>query len=131
MCHFLHCVTTPVWTGVGVAPTSSVFEGETATGVAVTFVRVVFTAVVDGLGVGAVKKITSELGGWLLPPPLELLPSRTQYRKPFFRTQSEGLSLVYDSEGFNLVKSSTFTAGATLSHVLSAVTRVDADYLLP
>jgi len=110
---------------VGVAPTPSVFEGEPATGVAVTFVGVVFTSVVGRLGVGAVELVSSELGGSLLALPLEPLPSLTQYRTPFFRTQSEGLSLMYDSEGFSLVKSSTFTAGATLSHVLSAVTRVD------
>ena len=131
MCHFLHCVTTPVWMGVGVALIPSVSEGELATGVAENCVRAMVLAVVDWLGAGGIDPMLLELGGLLLAPSLEELPSLTQYRIPFFRTQSEGLSLLYDREGFSFVKSSTFTADAVLSNDLSAVMRVDWDYLLP
>ena len=123
MCHFLHCVTTPVCRGVGVALTPSVSEGEPATGVAENCFRAMVMAVVDGFVVGAIEMVLLELGGLLVVPFLEVLPSLTQYRKPFFRTQSEGLSLLYDRDGFNLVKSSTLTADAVLSYVLSTGTR--------
>lgn len=113
-----------------VALIPSVSEGELATGVA-DCVRPMVMAVVERLGAGAVELMLLELGELLLAPPLEVLPSLTQYRTPFFRTQSEGLSLLYDREGFIFVKSSTFTADAVLSYVLSAMIRVDWDYLLP
>ena len=119
MYHFLHCATTPVWIGVGVALIPSVSEGELATGVVENCVRAMVIAVEDRLDVGAVELMLSELGGLLLALLLEVLPSLTQYRKPFLRTQSEGLSLLYDRDGFSLVKSSTFTTDAVLSYVLS------------
>lgn len=72
-------------------------------------------AVVYRFGVEAVEMMLLELGGLLLAPLSEVLPSLTQYRTPSSRTQSEGLSLLYDREGFNLVKSSTFTADVFVS----------------
>lgn len=116
---------------MGVALIPPVSEGELATGVAGKFFRVVVMAVVDRFGVEAVELMIPELGGSLLAPPLEVLPSLTQYRTPFFKTQSEGFSLLYDREGFNLVKSSTCTADAVFSYVLSALIRADWVYLLP
>ena len=89
MCHFLHCVTTPVWVGVGVAlipPVTS--EGKLTTGVAGDVLRVVVRAVVDRVGVEDVETMLLELGGFLLARLLEVLPSLTQYRNPFLRTQS-------------------------------------------
>ena len=117
--------------GVGVALIPSVSEGELATGVAENCVRAMVMAVVDRFGVGAVELMVLELGGYLLALLLEALPSLTQYRTPFLRTQSEGLSLLYDREGFSLVKSSTFTADAVLSYILSTETRGNGVYLLP
>ena len=111
--------------GVGVALIPLVSEGELATGAAETCVRAMVVAVVDRFGVGAVELMLLELGGLVLVLLLEVLRSLTQYRKPFFSTQSEGLSLLYDREGFNLVKSSTFTADAVISYFLSTVMRVD------
>lgn len=109
--------------GVGVALIPSVFEGELATDVAEKCVRAMVMPVVDGFGVGAVEMVLLELERLLVVPSLEALPSLTQYRKPFFRTQSEGLSLLYDREGFILVKSSTFTADAVISYFLITGTR--------
>ena len=127
MCHFLHGATTPVWMSVGVALTPPVSsEGELAIGVAGEVSRVLVRAVVDRFGVEDVEMMLSELGGsLLLAPLLEVLPSLTQYRTPFWRTQPEGLSLLYDREGFNFVKSSTFTADVFVSYVLFVVIRVN------
>ena len=112
---------------VGVALTPPVSsEGELAIGVAGEVSRVLVRAVVDRFGVEDVEMMLSELGGsLLLAPLLEVLPSLTQYRTPFWRTQPEGLSLLYDREGFNFVKSSTFTADVFVSYVLFVVIRVN------
>ena len=75
-----------------IPPVSS--EGEFANGVAGEVFRVLVRAVVDTFGIEDVEMMPSELGGLLLAPLLEILLSLTQYRKPFLRTQSEGLSLL-------------------------------------
>ena len=90
----MHFVTTPVWIGVGVGLIPLVSVGRLATGVAGEVVRVLVRAVVDKLGVGDVEMMLSEVGGVLLAPLLGVWLSLTQYRNPFLRAQSEGLSLL-------------------------------------
>ena len=77
--------------GVSVVLTSPVSVGRLAIGVAGEVFRVLVRA---RFGVEDVEMMLSELGGLFLASLLGVWPSRTQYRNPFLRTQSEGLSLL-------------------------------------